>query len=163
LFVGLFLAALGGFGAFHFGHRLEQEKEKQRTADVRKLSELVNTLQDERRTLRQQVAAPEKSEPQTPPVAEGPPPSASPAVAPAPSPPASPPPGGRPGPAPAPPPPSSPTPSPGGAQAAPGPTVSQPPPGPESRSLGSRRYGRRRRAERRSLDRPRKARPPCPS
>jgi len=74
--VGLFLTALGGFGTFHFGHRLAQQQEEQRTVAVQTLAEIVNGLQEDQRALRQQVAViaeREEKEALPPPVASGPP------------------------------------------------------------------------------------------
>jgi hypothetical protein len=76
IFVGLFLAVLGGFGAFHFGaeREQEQEQEKQRMAVVQNLAEIVSSLQEDQRALRQQLAviAEKGREEPLPPVASGP-------------------------------------------------------------------------------------------
>ena len=74
-FLGLFLAALGGYGAFIFGHRLDCAQENQRTEAVRTLSEIVRALQEDQRSLRHEVAGFEDqnaNEP-LPPIAAGPP------------------------------------------------------------------------------------------
>ena len=59
VFFGLLLVAVGGFGAFHFGHRLEREAEEHRNATIQSLTEIVSNLQEEQRNLRERVAAAE--------------------------------------------------------------------------------------------------------
>ncbi len=47
MFIGLLLAALGGFGTFHFGQRAARRDDGQRTATMQTLAEVVNALRDE--------------------------------------------------------------------------------------------------------------------
>jgi hypothetical protein len=70
VFIGLFLAALGGFGALHFGQRATREEEHQRTVAVQALAEVVGSLRKEQGGLLARVASVEEK------VAEGPAPSA---------------------------------------------------------------------------------------
>jgi hypothetical protein len=65
--MGLFLTALGGFGAFHFGHRLERTQEKERVVLVQELSDAVSTLREEQRGIRERVSPVEEKvgEPQS--------------------------------------------------------------------------------------------------
>ena len=55
--IGLFLTALGGFGAFYFGQRAPDTDEAQRTATVQTLAEIVSTMREEQRDLLDRVAA----------------------------------------------------------------------------------------------------------
>lgn len=68
VFVGIILAALGGFGTFHFGHQVAREEEQQRTVAVQSLTEVVSTLRDEQGGLVARVTTVEDK------VAEAPPP-----------------------------------------------------------------------------------------
>ena len=54
---GLFLAALGGFGAFHFGHKADRAEDRQRTLAVQKLGESVASMEMEQRGLRAWISA----------------------------------------------------------------------------------------------------------
>ncbi len=60
VFIGLLVAALGGFGALHFGHLAQQEQEDRRTVVVQGLVEIVGALQDGQRGLHERVATVEK-------------------------------------------------------------------------------------------------------
>lgn len=60
VFVGFFLAALGGFGTFYFGHRLDREQEQQRAAVVQHFAQIVSALREEQRGLIGRVATVEE-------------------------------------------------------------------------------------------------------
>ena len=72
VFVGLILTALGGFGAFHFGHKVERAADQERALTVQSLSESIATLQLEQRGLRAWVSAVEEKVAQAPPPAPAP-------------------------------------------------------------------------------------------
>jgi len=60
VFTGLLCAAIGGFGAFHFGQLLERAQDRKQTIVVEQLAEVVSTLQEEQRGLRERIASVEK-------------------------------------------------------------------------------------------------------
>jgi hypothetical protein len=60
VFIGLLLAALGGFGTFHFGQRVNREESLERTAAVQTLAEVVNGLRQQQSGLLARVATVEE-------------------------------------------------------------------------------------------------------
>ena len=60
VFIGFLCAAIGGFGAFHFGQLLERAQDRKQIVVVEQLAEVVSTLQEEQRGLRERIASVEK-------------------------------------------------------------------------------------------------------
>ena len=60
VFTGFLFAAIGGFGAFHFGQLLERAQDRKQIVVVEQLAEVVSTLQEEQRGLRERIASVEK-------------------------------------------------------------------------------------------------------
>jgi hypothetical protein len=67
IFIGLFFAAVGGFGAFHFRHRVEREQEQQHTVATQTLVEIVSTLREEQRELQHRMVSLEEKAAEVPP------------------------------------------------------------------------------------------------
>lgn len=60
VFIGFLCAAIGGFGAFHFGQLVERAQDRKQIVVVEQLAEIVSTLQEEQRGLRERIASVEK-------------------------------------------------------------------------------------------------------
>jgi hypothetical protein len=60
VFVGLFVAALGGFGTMHFGREAERAEEGERLQVIQSLSDNVGLLELEQSGLRERIAVMEK-------------------------------------------------------------------------------------------------------
>lgn len=55
VFLGLLLAALGGFGTLHFSKQIERKQEEEKESSLRKLGGLVTVLQEDQQRLRSQI------------------------------------------------------------------------------------------------------------
>ncbi len=60
VFIGFLCAAIGGFGAFHFGQLLERSEDRKQLAAVEQLAQVVSTLQQEQHGLSERLTSVEK-------------------------------------------------------------------------------------------------------